>query len=102
MTEIAFCFCPVCTFFTSKCLYQLIAYHYVPGTVKHTRYAEQNFRSTKNYKITDWHYRLYSEINKSEWSKPKPSCRFCGDFSDTDFLYGYNHIKIIYLSFLIS
>lgn len=93
MTEIAFCFCPVCTFFTSKCLYQHIAYHYVLETVKHTHHAEQNFRSAKNYNITDWHDGLYSEISKSEWSNGKTSCRFCEDFSNTSFLYGYNPIK---------
>lgn len=101
MAEIAFFFCPVYTFFTSKCLYQHIAYHYILGTVKHTHHAKQNFRSTKNYKITDWHDRLFSEINTVQWSKPKTSCRFCGDFSSTSFLYCYNPIKIIYLSFLV-
>ena len=85
-------------FFTSKCLYQHIAYHYVLETDKHTHHAEQNFRSTKNYNITDWHDGLYSEINKSEWSNGKTSCRFCEDFSNTSFLYGYNPIKIICLS----
>ena len=80
MTEIAFCFCPVYTFFfTSKCLYQHIAYHYVLGTVKHTHHAEQNFRSTKNYKITDWHDRLYSEINLSGVN-PKLPVDFAGTF----------------------
>ena len=71
--------------FTSKCLYQHIAYRYVLATVQHTHHEEQNVRFTKNCKNLLWHDVLYSEINKAQWSKPKTSCRSCEDFLNTSF-----------------